>query len=220
MQLVTKDNMQVAFWAHIAGFATGALIGTIYLLLHQSSISKQEKYNLDLIFKAWEALADGNKAEAQVLRDEFLEINNSGLLSDKQNIILNILNDGLDGNSEEKVNNISEMMMRARKRNDYFSIVQLYFMLAVSRHPRKIPSWLHREGGVGAMKTGNYKLALYAFSCELVSGINERVDQFIYTLFNLLAKMDKDEEAKKLGNMLREYYPSSQYAEMLEETSP
>ena len=214
IQLVTKDNMQVAFWAHIAGFAAGAFIGTIYLLLHQSSLSKQEKYHIDLLFQAWEAMSTGDKAIALVLRDEFLEESDFASLPEDLKIVLNILSEGLEGKSEETLKQLSEEMRQARSRNDFNKIVQCYYLLAASRHPQEIPSWLHREGAVGASKTEHYKLALYAFSCELVSGINERTDQFLYTISNLLAKMGHTEQATELKRMLQKYYPTSQYAEL------
>lgn len=220
MQLVTKDNMQVAFWAHIAGFAAGALIGTVYLLLHQANLSKKSRYHIELLLQAWEALANGDKANAQVLCDEFIEEKGSVELTPELKLVLNILEERLAGKSDEMIKQLSEEMKQARKNNNFHQIVQCYYFMVTSRHPKEIPSWLHREGAIAASKTGLLNLALYGFSCELVSGINERTDQFIYTLFNLLGKMGKDEEAKKLGNMLKAYYPSSQYAEMLEETSP
>lgn len=214
IQLVSKDNMQVAFWAHIAGFAAGALIGSIYLLLHQSSVSKQEKYHLDRLLQAWEALAQGDKETALVIQDDFITNSDLTTLPEDLIIFINILGETLEGKSEETVNQLSEEMRQARKRNDFNKIVQCYYLLAASRHPQEIPSWLHREGAVGASKTEHYHLALYAFACELVSGINERIDQFLFSLAKLLVKMGHCEEANTLKNMLMEYYPNSQYAEL------
>lgn len=214
IQLVTKDSMQVAFWAHLAGFAAGAVIGTIYVLLHKTSVSQKIKEQISLLLMAWDSLRQGDKVNAQLLRDEFLEEHDPINLPDDFRTFYNLLSEMLDGKSVDSLNSLSDEMRMARKRNDLSKVIQCYYLLASSRHPKDIPSWFHREGGLAARKLGHYNLALYAFACELVSGINERTDQFLYSMSTLLIQMGHVEQAATLKKMLHDYYPNSQYAAM------
>lgn len=214
IQLVTKDSMQVAFWAHIAGFAAGAVIGTVYMLLHQTSSAKMEKEKIALLLQAWDALRQGDKDTATILREEFLTEHDLVTLPENFRTFNNLLNEMLDGKSVDSLNSFSEEIRQARKRNDQTKLMQCYYLLASSRHPKDIPGWLHHEGGVAAGKLGHYPLALYAFACELVSGLNERTDQFIFTMSSLLGKMGHPGQSAALKKMLHDYYPKSQYAEM------
>jgi rhomboid family protein len=208
LQLV-GEVAEVAFWAHIGGFAVGSLIGGIYLWLHNFSQKRNERGKANILTQAWHTYGDGgdplpflqNLPEGEWQKPErYRELH------------VNILAGVVEKDSETAFNLLHTEMMRAVDFKDHGRALFCYYYLVNHFSEWGLDAYTHRLGLSMAVKMNSIKLMAHAYRHLLAFPEVETPDRLLCAMANCLKRNGYIQEAASVANNLRHYFPGSHFA--------
>lgn len=208
---LTGDSTEVAFWAHIAGFAAGAFVGTIYLILHEYVMKKEEDYaKAPVLIKAWHAYLSGETENARLLLFESESDRSSKHIANWR-LFSAVLSEDMDGETELSFKNLVEEFQRVRNENGYGKAFQCYCRLLSPAFQGKMTGNLHYEGASAAGRMKNYDVALYGFSMAALSNADIEMDRLLYMIAKALEKLKRKSDCVRLMAILKQKFPESNF---------
>ncbi len=164
---------EVAFWAHVAGFASGALIGS---LLHGQLLRithREAQHAVDLIQSAWSAVLRGQTSAAQGYLDAYQE-------ADLPNSTAQPLLAGLIAQKAGSISLAGDEFLRAFQKAsnalNFNQMVTTYLQARRVLSVGDIPAYIHRDAGLAAASCRMPTLALDAFRQAIAAGLEEGIE--------------------------------------------
>lgn len=200
LNITGGESTEVAFWAHIAGFACGTVIGTVYLLFHEKIIDEEMKRLKCHLLYAWECLWDGRDDEAKSEFFQSTSDRNSDLPKNSR-MINAILSKEIDSDDLGSASHATEYLKERKTRNDYPGVLQAYYW--IMKFPElmgKIPAETHLAGCIAAAKL---KYFGFAFNCirKIMKNGTGVHPGMMPLLIKILGNMDRKDEIHKIGKL-------------------
>jgi membrane associated rhomboid family serine protease len=175
----------VAFWAHVAGFAIGALLGTLWQLWRERLLAHYAASRVQRLVTGWHAWLAGDQAQAAAIVAELAE---GPLIAAQggQAFLAGLTQLQADAASEP---GRDELVRAFRQANDYRDPVRqvtIYLQLLQHASPFAIPGDVHREAGFAAQALQQPALALRGFHYAIVASDTGRLPQVLQALEGLL----------------------------------
>ncbi|OPZ31724.1 MAG: Rhomboid protease GluP [Lentisphaerae bacterium ADurb.BinA184] len=166
-------SASVAFWAHVAGFAAGAGLGTLLDSLRVRRRRHHEEASHHFLDEAWQAFTAGNLTRAATCHARFLDESPEAAHRDSP-----LLAGLLAWHHDHDANRAAQGLLRAFKRagNALDHVRQLSVYMQMRRHlpPDSIPPFAHRDGAAAAIACGQPALGVEAAGAALGEGLDER----------------------------------------------
>lgn len=192
---------EVAFWAHVGGFCTGALLGS-YLgwRLHRGHEVAAQAWRVPLQ-RAWAAYLRGDEKEAWRCYATFSE--NTNFPGPEEDYLLAGLL-GAQGNESGSPDfDALRAFNRAAASFDLAGAVTIYNHMVHTLDPKAIPPEIHREAGEAALSCNLPEFGLRAFLLAFETGLSEgRQDVVRRSVAAARHKMGKAELADQLEAIL------------------
>jgi membrane associated rhomboid family serine protease len=204
---IVSDVMGVAFWAHIAGFATGAAVASIYKVLSHISEEKHHEQEEKQLMPIWESFLNGAPIPQQLIQSVKSHSDNN--ICAEELFIYGLFNN----NPEQAKDFLLKAFLKNREENNYAGVLQCFRALTDRSDISDLPVWVYREGAIAAARTKHYHLALYGFSRVLSSNESiERMDQLLLGISTVLEKLNLNEKSEEIKKLITEFFPDSAYS--------
>jgi hypothetical protein len=161
---ITGDFAEIAFWAHIAGFAVGATLGSIYL----KQFNEMQRHDAELnaaknrIVEVFENFKTGNIQAAKRLLIGFNPFSESQNSPANWRIADAIFAIYMDNEKDLALKRIISEYERIGRSADCAQILQLYH-LAATISPESLSPEFHLSGAISASKLKIRAIANFAF---------------------------------------------------------
>ena len=197
---------EVAFWAHVAGFASGAFVGALmYGRLHRGNV-REELQRSTALARAWESLGYGDVSAAQ----QYHEAGQYG--ADVHEPATRALVEGMicaetDGVAEDVVReHLYRAYRKASNALEYSTAVTAYLSIRRRLPVRSVPARMHRGAGIAAASCKQPELALLAFADALQGGLGEGVPVLLRRTEAILRnKLGLDAQADVIRQLADQY---------------
>ncbi len=170
----------IAFWAHVAGFAAGAAMGTIFNQARKKRLAKWAAEVKQPLADAWQAYIDQNPEKAAA------QLENAGEIHPDARPIHSLLTGLLKFSQQADPDLAAPGLLRtfrqARDYRDEFLQFTVYLQMIRKLPPESIPGIIHREAGFAALAQKEDKLALWAFCQSVTQNVDERLEQMLRAL--------------------------------------
>ena len=178
---------EVAFWAHIGGFAAGAVLATLLYGLEQRRQQQRRMAMFRELAASWQAVAAGDFIRA---RDLAAEIDTAALVEVRANrrLLTGLLAGRVNGDGEKAFAELNLVFDQAKDYRDDAGLLSAYLQLLRLFPEDQIPSAIHRDAGHAAVRTGQPRLAVKAFVTALQLGLESGSAQTVTALIVTLRK--------------------------------
>jgi membrane associated rhomboid family serine protease len=177
----------VAFWAHVAGFAAGALAGPLLYWQKNGARCRAERLAQQALSRGWGSfLASGRSGSldlAHAVEDRPPDANRT------TEPLLRAVGGMPPGTAadEDRQNLLLRAFQNAESRLDYSRTVTIYLQLIKLAEAERIPPAVHRAAANAAIACHQPALGLQAFRDALRAGLEEGVEQVIERSRRVLA---------------------------------
>lgn len=205
---IVGDVAEVAFWAHIAGFAAGALVASAYQFILFLSRKRYQQTCLKILSDSGEALKSGAD-----MKTALHELSKSDIKHIQENHLaeVNLFTALMQPVSDESFNQLFDEFLAARKEKDHAKAVFCYYSLAVYHDPDRLNSDMHLRGAHSATAMNCPHLAIYAYYNAFCTYEGETVglEKILHSVKKLLTELNENEKAAMMAGLLAETYPNS-----------
>jgi membrane associated rhomboid family serine protease len=198
LQLV-GDVTGVAFWAHIAGFAGGALVGSLWLLLHHVGERSRHRQAKRLLLDAWRSLRAGDHVGALDQFNAFRSLAPNPDLTREADLV----QDFMKRHPADLVAPWRGIFAAARQENDHGRIVQRYAYFVNQYSPELLPGWVHGDAGLAALRMGDPDTALFALRQALLSDDVLPLKRILPAAIAALERLGHTEDATRLKGLTK-----------------
>lgn len=200
----------VAFWAHVAGFAVGAVIGSLYLFLDHLAGKKYEFDCVNILKSAGKVFLAGGDPVPVLNRlpdSEWKELRNKQVLDDT---LLRCLN---ETEPQRLFDCFYQEFLAARNEKNDGKALFCYFQLVERFGPEHLNHDVHYCAATMAAELDQFKIAVYAYYHAVLgrSGIDPGVDKMLAGMIALLERHREPERARTLAGLLNTFLPYSPY---------
>ncbi len=175
---------EVAFWAHVGGFAAGAVAGTLlYGVKHRQQAAAEAESRRPLV-SAWQAVCAGDLSGVA----EFAECSTPGAASDLRGtemLLGGVIAARLHGDAAAARRKFTLALTQARDYGDRAKALTAYLQMLHLRDGTALPATLHRDAGFAAAALKQRALAVAAFDAALAGGLAEGREQVMVSLERL-----------------------------------
>jgi membrane associated rhomboid family serine protease len=194
LQLV-GDFANIAFWAHIAGFATGAILGSIYLKQFRDMEKRETELHVSInrIIEIFENFKTGNIQTARELLIDFNPFSESRNNLSNWRVADAIFAIYMDDEKELALKRIISEYERIKSTANPAQIFQLYH-LAVKISPESLSPEFHLNGAIAAFKLkiptiANFALLRCAEKMLLDKKIHEKLSEQFLNVYRNYPKL-------------------------------
>ncbi len=201
LKITGGESTEVAFWAHIAGFAYGAVIGTVYLVFHEKVMDKELRRLKCHLLCAWECQWDGREEEAKAEFFQSTSDRNSDLPKNSR-MINAIMSKEIDSDDLGSASHASEYLKERKAKKDYPGVLQAYYW--IMKFPEltgRIPVETHMAGCIAAAKLNYFGFAFNCMRKVMRAGPGLR-PEMMTLLIKILGNMDKKSEIQKIRKLM------------------
>ncbi len=195
---LTGDVTGVAFWAHIAGFAGGALVGSLWLLLQHLAGHARHRRARRLLDDAWRSLRTGDHGAASDQLAAFRALAPDSRLTRD----IDLIQDFLAPDPDALATAWRELFSAARHEQDHGRIVQRYAYFVGRYGPGALPGRLHGEAALAALRTGDADTALFAVRQALLADPGPPPARLLPAAIVALQRLGHAPEAARLQALL------------------
>ncbi len=203
LQLV-GEVAQVAFWAHIGGFAVGALIGGIYLWMHNYSQKRHERAKRNILTQAWRAFGAG---EDPVPWMEGLPEDEWRLPERKRDLQTNLLAGIFECEPDKAFDLLHNNMMLAADQQDYGRALFCYYYLINHFSEFDLDAYSHRLGLSMAVKLDCVPMMAYAYRYLMTFQDVENPDRLLCAVANCLNRNGLTQEGCIRRQLFEKLFP-------------
>lgn len=186
---------EVAFWAHIFGFAAGAVIGSACLYFYSSRRSRRLNAGLRM-------LEEGVELDEEYMRE-----------LDREKLVDSVLMDALAQPDELRAfDQLADEWRQARTDGDDGKIILCYYRLVCRYGPEKLSGDIHAWSAGAAARLGLPGLSRYAYYQAVCAndGTAPPRLKMLANLADMLERVARDPEAAAgVQALLRKYYPNA-----------
>ena len=184
---IIGNYMSVAFWAHVAGFATGALLGTIFIWLDARNRQQSTDHNSKALLTAWQVFCSGEDPTPYL--PAVGDSDPTGYNKDPNStLLLTVMN--MD--HQTAFQSLLAEFQRARDEQSHPLMLFYYYRLLHIYEPSELPGDLHLYGAIAASRLNFIGLAAYGFRQAALSGTVESTERLIQGATNILEKFGAD----------------------------
>ena len=175
----SSEFNNVAYWAHIFGFAVGAAYGTILQLLESKKIKKWASAQSQSLSEALSSIRSGYPEKAIDILAETQETHPE--LRANQNFLhsLALLN---SGNKDDARMSFVRCYKQAQDYGRESDQLNIYLQMIKSYAPVEIPAFIHLDFGIKAYREEQDNFAIFAFYQAINQGIEHRDEQICRAL--------------------------------------
>ncbi len=184
----------VAFWAHVAGFAAGAGIGSVLQFGYKRRLKKWMAAVRLPLATAWDAIRAQQASKAQRALSEAPDINPEA----RPYVTL------VQAMSSGSAADFLRAYTQARDYHADTLKLSVYLQMLCRFELDEFPAAIHRDAGFEAHRRGLPGLALQAFDQSLDDGGGERLDQLLAASERILAKLGDEDGAGQLCRLRQE----------------
>jgi rhomboid family protein len=192
---IIGDSMSVAFWAHVAGFAAGALYGTIFIWLDSRNRQQENEYSDIELRPAWQAFCSGEDPTPYLPPTDYDLPFAARKRDPDSNLLLAVMNMDYQIAFQELIEGFQD----ARDEQDHKRMLFYYFRLLRIYKSADIPGDLHLYGAIAASRLNSMNIAAYGFRQAALSGAVESTERLIQGTINILGKLGEVENAAELS---------------------
>ncbi len=196
------ENNHVAFWAHIAGFASGALLGTLYLYLHRHSMRKmaepEDIPDKKRLLSAWQTFCRNGTTPLE-LSETTAEQPVIAHFDDPE---LEVIHTLLKNDRETAYYALLSAFQQANRDNNYPLMLTFYYRLLLQYDHLYLDGDIHLYGAIAAARLQHINLAAYGFFLAAASGSVSSSDQLIRGTMNILERLGEPEQAGRLARFI------------------
>ncbi len=165
------DIDHIAFWAHVAGFAAGAGLGTLFEWLQRQSLREMDDAAKEPLIDAWQAYLRSDLAAASARLEE---LDDRAVLDSRgfRQMVRGLV--GLQaGGSKQAASRLVRALCQARDYRQDAAILTVYLQMLKTMPAHEIPAFVHKEGGFAALTLKRRDIMLQAFSYAVHGGCEE-----------------------------------------------
>ena len=180
------DIGNIAFWAHVGGFAAGAGIGTALERWRRAQIREIEAAAREPLVQAWKAYLLGGWERAQAHAetiDEPAILDAHGTCQ-----FLRGLLDVRQHADTQAQAHLVRAFCQARDYRKDDTLLSIYLQMLGLFKPEDIPAFTHKDAGFAAFALQQHDLALAAFSRALAGGSDAAVEPMLRAVRGILRK--------------------------------
>ncbi len=182
---IIGDSMSVAFWAHVAGFATGALLGTVFLWLDARTRQQTAGCSGKELIVAWQAFCSGEDPTPYLPEESNSQRPFSRYSRDHNAALLLTV---MDMDHQTAFQAMLREFQLARDEQNHGLMLFYYYRLLRIYEPADLPGDLHLYGAIAASRLNFIGLAAYGFHQAALSGAVESTGRLIQGTINILEK--------------------------------
>ncbi len=155
---IMGDFTEVAFWAHVGGFAVGAALGTLYLILHKRELEREFRRASSSLVQAWDSYMHN---EMELARKQFFKSlqDRSSEMPERHKAMNMLLLKEIDGDESASANLALRLLRASKENQDYPGALQAAYWL--DRMGRLVSEGkdLSLAGALAAAKLKHYEFA-------------------------------------------------------------
>lgn len=166
-------GLQVAFWAHVGGFAAGTVVG---LLLYRTGVSKRlamERTLAENLHTAWQAMLAGHGAHAEDAYERYLKSEARDYKGDEP-LLAGAIAIVHAHTRSQAIMDLLRAFRRAQNKQDQASMLAAYLHLRRKASAADIPPAVHKDAGLAAIACGHLPTALQALEAALAGDLEAR----------------------------------------------
>jgi rhomboid family protein len=196
---VIGDSMSVAFWAHVAGFTVGALLGTIFVWL-DSRIRQQPADDREKeLLPAWEAFCSGEDPTPYLPMNDDDGLAFPARRRDPDSALLMAV---MNMDHQAAFQAMMVEFRHARDDQDYARMLFYYYRLLRIYESDDLPGDLHLYGAIAASRLNFIGIAAYGFRQAALSGAVDSTERLIQGTINILEKFGEESGAAVLADRI------------------
>jgi len=195
---VVGGHYNVAFWAHIAGFATGAGLAEIIQILKLKDEHESSLFLMTAFREAWQAYL---KNDLQTALIKMKKINNYRVQNSEglQSLLKALLDVHHGHDAQSAMDNFCKSFKQSIDYRNYPKQIIIYLQMILAFENKDIPAEIHRDAGIAAAALKNHELALYAYHKAFYQGFENRIEQVLQSLDGIYRhKLNRDDLADKI----------------------
>lgn len=193
--LIGQDYANVAFWAHIAGFAAGVFFAVLHLK-HEELLDKksenERKIRFSHLAKALMEMADNNSDNARKFFAKFNNRDKTQYFSENWRLAEAFLLYKLDDDKQSAIEKIHSELERINRFDDGL-LLQAYLLACVISH-ETLGAHFHLRAAIAAKNCSRNEIAKFAFAYCARNILSNRKDFEILAdkLINAFAKFKQE----------------------------
>ena len=195
MQII-GDSMSVAFWAHVAGFATGALIGTIFIWFDAKSREEPVVSNSEELLPAWQAFCSGEDPTPYLPTNNYADLPFATPKRDHDSSLLSAV---MTMDRQAAFQALVTGFWAARDELDYPRMFFYYYRLLRLYTADEIPENIHFHGAIAASRLEATAIAAFGFRQAALSGTVESTERLLQGTITILEKLGEADRAAALS---------------------
>ncbi len=209
LQLV-GNYTEVAFWAHIAGFAAGAMCGSLYLIW-QNWRQKENSEKQARLTPVWQAFCQGDFECRNLIQEEIKPITADKAAPENWNLLNSLFSEIIDRDQNASMDFAIQSFIRARQNKDYPLVCQIFYWIITTYDNNVIPGWVFSDGAIASARLKHYQLAVHGFYWTIKNRAFEQGDRLLLGISTALEKIGETETAGKVKSLLKQYFPDSPF---------
>jgi hypothetical protein len=203
---------EVAFWAHVGGFAAGTVVATMLYGVLQHQSQKGERQASQVLADTWNAYLTGRVSEAAGLHEQFIESMQDTYRA-KQPLIAGLLRLQTDNDKGEAASAFFQALQRAMNNLDPSQALTAYLQIRKHIPNNMIPAHVHRDGAGAALTCHQPFIGLRGITLALEAGLDEGTSRILERAEAVLRKTLQLPDAADRVHHLRTTHLASEHRE-------
>jgi membrane associated rhomboid family serine protease len=193
---IIGDSMSVAFWAHVAGFAAGALVGSIFIWLDAKSREEPVISNREELLPAWQAFCSGEDPTPYLPANSYADLPFAAPKLDPDSSLLSAV---MTMDRQAAFQALVTGFWAARTELDYPRMFFYYYRLLRLYTADDIPENIHFHGAIAASRVDAIAIAAFGFRQAALSGTVESTERLLQGTITILEKLGESDRAAALS---------------------
>ena len=193
-------SADIAFWAHVAGFAAGTAAGTLLHGQSRRAFLRRRTNALRPLADAWAAAFAGRSQDGRTACEAFRNTGSDMIFQKDRPLLTALLERGPRGDRGKMEEALLRAFQKADNAGNHARVVTVYLQMLKGLDRRSMPAFVHRNAGHAAIAVDRPVFAIAAFRRAIEDGLEEGVDVILdRTEAMLRHKFGRDAEANALA---------------------